>query len=248
MRYSFALLALLVLAGCGSHQTRTIEMVPIGTAAPGLNEDAGSTTAAIVPEAVGAPGTKSGCNLGDTDDVLDWITNEKCRVPNNDIEPRSGLREKLEWKLVASTPQITAGGRVDLSLALKNRSSEMVPLYFLVDGPVFVVQAFDAKGKRVDLPAGKPKAPQGVIVEEGPPKVARLNVTAGATLKARLVWDAVKTRWAPDKIEGSFVTQATFPRAPAGNLALGMYSIRVVPQMSAVAEDVVPKLPIEVIQ
>ncbi|HRG97780.1 MAG TPA: hypothetical protein PLR99_16110 [Polyangiaceae bacterium] len=233
-----ALSAVLFVAGCATAKPRTIEMVPIGTNAPPLDGESYPTNK---PPPVADNGQPKGCNVNDVDEVAEWLKNDKCKIPASEIERTPGLSEKLEWKLTASTNEIVAGGRVDLMLTLKNKSSENVALIFNVDGPSFTTQSFDPKGKRIGEPSGKPKAPSGVTLEETT-RTVRLNVSSGATLKTKLFWDAVKLKWAPDKIEGSFVTPGTFPTVPAGNLKPGTYTVRLATSLNGVSDESLPKL------
>ncbi|MBK6463931.1 MAG: hypothetical protein IPF92_23460 [Myxococcales bacterium] len=224
--------------GCAGQKARPVEMVPIGTNAPALDGEAYPTNK---PPPVADNGQPKGCAVNDVEEIAEWLKNDKCKIPASEVERTSGLSEKLEWKLTASTNEIVAGGRVDLMLTLKNKSSESVALVFNVDGPSFTTQSFDPKGKRVGEPSGKPKPPTGVTLEETT-RTVRLNVSSGATLKTKLFWDAVKLKWAPEKIEGSFVTPGTFPAVPAGNLKPGTYTVRLATSLNGVSDDSLPKL------
>ena len=74
-----------------------------------------------------------------------------------------------------------------------------------------------------------------------------MTLAPGGTARVKIPWDAVKTRWAPEKAktwEGR-----GYPRLPAGPLAPGKYVLRVVIPLVGVFEKGeldVPKLPIEV--
>ncbi len=238
----FGLLSVAITA-CGAAKPRTIEMVPIGTNAPSLE---GEAYPANKPPPVADNGQPKGCNVNDVEEITEWLKNDKCKIPASEVVRTAGLAEKLEWKLTASTNEIVAGGRVDLVLSVKNKSSENLTLIFNVDGPSFAMQTFDAKGKRVGNPAGKPKAPTGVALEEDAARTIRLNVSSGATLKTKLFWDAVKLKWAPDKIEGSFTTTGTFPTAPAGNMAPGKYVVRLATSLTGVSEESLPRFNMDV--
>jgi hypothetical protein len=52
-----------------------------------------------------------------------------------------------------------------------------------------------------------------------------------------LGWDAVKTRWAPEKLKGT-PPEKGYPRAPAGALPKGKYSLRVATPLTNVFEGV----------
>lgn len=229
---------LAVTSGCGAAKPRAVEMVPIGTNAPPLNGEAYPTN---TPPPVADNGQPKGCDVSNVEDTSEWLKNDKCKIAASEIERTPGLSEKLEWKLTSSTNEIVAGGRVDLTLTLKNTSTETVALIFNVDGPSFTTQSFDPKGKRIGEPSGRPKPPKGVTLEETT-RTVRLNVSAGATLRTGLHWDAVKLKWAPDKIEGSFVTPGTFPTASAGSLRPGSYTVRLATSLVGVPDDSLPKL------
>ena len=220
-------------------------MVPIGTNAPNLNEEKYPTNKA--PPVVD-PGGPKGCVVNEAEELADWLRNDKCKVPSSESSGTPGLAQKLDLKLTASTPEISPGGRVDLVLSIKNKSSEQVALVFNVDGPAFQVQTFDAKGKRIGQPTGKPKPPNGVVVDEESVRTIKLLVGSGGTLKTKLFWDAVKLKWAPDKIEGSITTAGTFPTTPAGSLPLGKYSVRLATSMNGVGDENLPRVPVEVVK
>jgi hypothetical protein len=220
-------------------------MVPIGTNAPDTNEE---KTASNKPPPVVDNGAAKGCVVSDTEELADWLRNDKCKIPASEADRTPGLSQKLDFKLTASTPEISPGGRVDLMLAIKNKSSEQIVLVFNVDGPAFQVQTFDAKGKRVGQPAGKPKAPTGVHIDEDSVRTVKLLVGSGGTLKTKLHWDAVKLKWAPEKIAGSVTTIGTFPTAPAGDLPVGKYTARLATSLNGVGDESLPRLPIEVVK
>jgi len=235
----------LALVACGGRIPPKVEMVPIGTNAPNVDED---KYPANKPPPVVDNGAPKGCVVNDTEELEDWLKNEKCKVPSSDKDGTTGLSQKLDLKLTASTPEISPGGRVDLTLSIKNKSSEQVTLVFLVDGPAFRTQTWDAKNKQVGMPNGKPKAPSGAIVDEDATRTVKILVGSGGTLKTKLHWDAVKLKWAPEKVEGAASTPGTFPTAPAGNLPLGKYTVRLATTMSGISDDSLPRVPIEVVK
>lgn len=232
------------ITACASYKPPKVDMVPIGTNAPDLNEE---KYPANKPPTVVDNGAAKGCAVSDTEEIADWLKNDKCKIPASEADRTPGLSQKLDFKLTGSTPEISPGGRVDLTLTIKNKSTEQVALVFNVDGPVFQVQTFDAKGKRLS-PSGKPKAPTGVVVDEDSVRTVKLLVGAGATLKTKLFWDAVKLKWAPEKIEGPITTIGTFPVAPAGNLPIGKYSVRLGTSLNGVGDENLPRVPVEVVK
>jgi hypothetical protein len=78
-------------------------------------------------------------------------------------------------------------------------------------------------------------------------KAARITLAPGGSARVKIAWDAVQTRWAPEKVktwEGR-----GYPRVAAGPLPAGKYVLRVVIPLVGVFEKgelEVPKLPIEV--
>lgn len=242
---SFVGLAALSFCGCTPYKPPKIDMVPIGTNAPDVNEEKYPTNK---PPPVVDNGAAKGCVVNEAEEIADWLKNDKCKIAAGDADPTPGLTQKLDVKLTASTAEISPGGRVDLVLTIKNKSSEQVGLVFSVDGPAFVVQTWDAKGKRVGQPSGKPKAPSGVVIDEDSVRTVKLLVGSGGTLKTKLFWDAVKYRWAPDKIEGSVVTIGTFPVASAGNLPIGKYTVRLGSSLSGLSDESLPRVPVEVVK
>jgi len=235
-------------AGCGPpQQRRPIEMTPIGTV-PVLTRtaeepDGGATT---TPNS-GTPSAakEAACTDDDFESLEEALKQCESKMPRAGDVP-SGMRDRLEVRVTSSTPTITPGGRADLTLVLKNKSNEPLPLYFTGDPtPRFEVEALDAKGKRVDLPPGKP--PKTPTVPARDVKAARITLAPGGTARVKIPWDAVKTRWAPEKAktwEGR-----GYPRVAAGPLAAGKYVLRLVIPLVGVFEKGeldVPKLPIEV--
>jgi hypothetical protein len=239
------------VAGCsGPQQRRQLEMTPIGTV-PVLTRtsdegDGGATTTPNSGTPTAASAAKEGaCTSDDFESLEDVLKQCESKMPRNGDVP-GGMRDRLEVRVTSSTPTITPGGRADLMLTLKNKSSEPLPLYFTGDPtPRFEVEALDAKGKRIDLPAGK--APRTPAVPGREVKAARVTLAPGGTARVKIPWDAVKTRWAPEKAktwEGR-----GYPRVAAGPLAAGKYVLRVVIPLVGVFEKgelEVPKLPIEV--
>ena len=144
-------------AGCDPQkQRRPVEMAPIGTV-PVLTRtvdepDAGSTTS---PNSAGSLSAREGPCTSDSFESLDDVLKQcESKMPSASDVP-NGMRDRLEVRVTSSTPTITPGGRADLTLLLKNKSNEPLPLYFTGDPtPRFEVEALDAKGKRVDLPPG----------------------------------------------------------------------------------------------
>lgn len=228
-------------------QRKPIEMAPIGTVpiiTRTADEPEGGTT--TTPNS-GTPSAakEAACTGGEFEALDDALRQCDASMPRAGDVP-SAMRDKLEVRVTASTPSITPGGRVDLTVTLKNKSNEPLPLYFSGDpAPRFEVEAVDGKGRRVDLPAGKP--PKSPALPARDVKASRITLTPGGTARVKIAWDAVKTKWAPDKIK--VWDGRGYPRAPAGSLAAGKYTLRVVLPLIGVFEKGeldLPKVPMEV--
>src|SRR5205823_934345 len=96
---------------------------------------------------------------------------------------------------------ITPGGRVDVTVTLRNKSNEPLTLWFSGDPtPRFEVEALDAKGKRVDVPSGKqPAWPKGTAPPSRDVKGSRYTLEKGGSARLKLLWDASKWKWAPER-------------------------------------------------
>ncbi len=188
-------------------------MVHIGTAPP-VNED-------TVTEAEGASTTA--CTGADIADLKAMLEGCEVAMPKSGELP-AGMKEKIEITLDAPTTVVAAGGRLEVTLTLKNKHAEAVPLFFSGDPtPRFELEALDAKGRRIDRPAGKPPATKG-DGKTRDVKAARITLAPGGTARVRLGWDAVKTRWAPSVPKGW--DGHGYPTASAGPLPRGKYTLR----------------------
>lgn len=237
-----------VLPACETPtQHKPLAMIPIGTV-PVVTRtteepDGGTTT---TPNS-GTPSAakEAACTSGDFESLDDALKQCDASMPRPGEVP-AGMREKLDVRVTPSTPSITPGGRVDLTVTLKNKSPDPLPLFFSGDpNPKFEVEAVDAKGKRVDLPSGKP--PKTPAMPARDVKASRIILSPGGTARVRVQWDAVKTRWAPEKVKTW--DGRGYARAPSGPLAPGKYTLRLVLPLIGVIEkgDLdVPKVPIEV--
>lgn len=229
---------------------KPIEMEPIGTVpnvSRTVSEDEEATT--TTPNS-GTPNPlkQSACS-GNSIESLDEVLRQ-CDVPMpKTAEIPSGMRDKLEVRVTPSTSSTTPGGRIELTVTFRNVSPDPLPLYFTGDPtPRFEVEAVDAKGKRADLPTGKaPPWPKGTNPPARDVKASRITLSSGGYAKVKIVWDAVKMRWAPEKAktwEGR-----GYPRAGAGALAPGKYTLRFALPLIGVFEKGdfdLPKLLIEV--
>lgn len=185
----------------------------------------------------------------------DLLTKSDCEVP--DAKPETiqnpDMKGKLEVTLTASPTKVAPGGKLDLLVTFTNKTNEPMPLSFRID-PVgrFETEAYDAKKKRVDMPAGQPPPPPKGHSAPPPaePKVAKVTVAPNGAARVHVPWEAVKMKWAPEKVRGTAVEKG-YPRTPAGPLPRGKYTVKVVTPLVGVFEGgehevTSPKVDIEV--
>lgn len=217
--------------------------------------DAGAGAGGASGEGKDAP-KKDVCTGFDISNLEDLLAKSDCEVPNTkpDALQNPDMKGKLEVTLSASPTKVAPGGKVDLQVTFANKTKEAMTLNFRID-PVarFETETYDAKGKkRVDMPAGQPPPPpQG---HSAPPpaeqKVAKVTIAANGAARVRVPWEAVKMKWAPEKVRGTAVEKG-YPRKPNGPLAKGKYSVKVVTPLVGVFEGgdhevTSPKVEIEV--
>ena len=200
---ALALVAASVGSGCAPPPKRpALAMTPIGTV-PDIqrtpNDADGRSTTAPNSGASTSP-KDAACTMSDVPSLPEVVPGCDVTAPKV-AELVPGLAAKLELSIVTDTQSTQPGGRIDVTLTLKNKTSDPIPLYFTGEGRVrFEVEAFDAKGKgRVDLPNGKP--PKAATPAGRPAKTSKIVLLAGGSAKIRVPWDAVKTRWAPEKVK-----------------------------------------------
>lgn len=250
---AFLAFAALAAAACAPPpQRKPITMEPIGTVKniPRTPDDpatpAGGDGQVTTPNSgTPIPGTKeAACTGGDFEDLLESL--KTCEVPSpktSDIPP--GYKDKLEIRVNASTLSITPGGRVDLTITFRNKSNDPLPLFFTLDPMLRIdFETSDAKGKRADTPSGK--APK--VTPPSTSKTAKVVLVSTGTARIKIPWDAVKQKYAPERAAG-WAGKGP-PRAPAGALPLGKYTIKILIPMVGVFEGKdaldAPKMPIEV--
>ena len=199
---------------------------------------------------------KDECVGFDIGNLEDMLLKSSCEEPN--VKPDSiapvDLKGKLEVKVSASPTKSTGGGKVDLLVSFVNKTKEPLVLHFKIDPvPRFELEVYDAaKGKRADMPTGAtPPPPKGAT--QPPPseaKSARITIAPNGSARARMPWDAVKMKWAPEKYRGT-PPERGYPRAPAGPLPKGKYNVKVMTPLVGVSEGVdhemtAPKVEIEI--
>jgi hypothetical protein len=225
---------------------RPLEMEPIGTIKnlPPVPAEEPGDSGVTAPNSGTAPAATAVCTAGDLDNAQDILG--QCEVPLPRAADVPSLKDKLEVKVVTASPSIAPGGHVELQITLHNKSGDSLPVYFSGDpGPRFDVEAVDGKGRRVDLPTAKwPGYPKGVKPELHDAKSSKIVFEKNSTARFKASWDAVKTKWAPEKAK-SWEGRGN-PRVASGPLAPGKYVLRVVlPILGDFSEQ--PKAPIEVL-
>jgi hypothetical protein len=253
-----SLLCLLVLAaGCGGNQrpAETSSSDSDGGGASGADGAASAEKGDNGPEAE----KKDECVGSDIANVEDMLLKSSCEEA--DVKPDSlapiDLKGKLEVTVTSSPTKLGAGGKADLMVTYANKSKDPLILHFKIDPlPRFEVEVWNqptTKGpKRADLPAGSPPPPPKGATQ--PPaseaKSARITLAAGGTARARIPWEAVKMKWAPERFRGT-PPERGYPRAAAGPLPKGKYIVKVVTPLVGVFEGVdhemsTPKVDVEI--
>ncbi len=194
--------------------------------APTTDADAGATE----------PEKKPDVCTGFEIDLMNALSQSACETPNPkaDAKPRD-LKTVLDVKVTASSSTVSPGGHVDLIVTFTNKGKDPLPLDFSIDPlPRFVVEAYDAKGHRADMPPGKEPArkdsPAAATVS-----TARVTIVTNGVARLTVGWDAKKTRWAPEKVKGTPPEQG-YPRVAAGPLGNGKYTLRVVSPLVGIFE------------
>ena len=148
------------------------------------------------------------------------------------------MKDKLDIRVAAMPPHAKPGEKVDVLVVFVNKTKDTLNLYFTIDPtPRFEIEAYDAKKNRVDMPRGNPPPPpKGVTV---PPaadvKTARVTLAATGSAKIHIPYVASRMKWAPEKVR-STPPERGYPRAPAGGLGKGKYTLRVVTPLAFVSE------------
>lgn len=224
-------------------EPKKLEMEPIGTVkdVPVTPKEESGDSNVTTPNS-GTPSPNSLCSGTEFENLEETL--RQCEVPLPRASEVPSIKDKLEVKVTTSTPSTTPGGRIDVQITFRNKTSDALSLYFTGDpAPRFDLEALDGKGRRVDLPAGKwPGYPKGFKPEPREAKAAKITLEKGGTAKIKVTWDAVKTKWAPDRAktwEGR-----GYPRIPSGPLGVGKYSVRVI--LPLIGEFETPKVPVEV--
>ncbi len=187
-------------------------------------------------------------------DLLTALSHSACEVKDakaTDVKAVD-MKNKLVVKLAPSSSKVEPGGKLEVIVQFTNKGKEPLALDFLLDpSPRFQTEAYDAKQKRVDMPAGRePMVPSGLERGAATQGVGRVTLVPQGTAHAKVVWDASKMRWAPEKLKGT-PPEMGFPRVAAGPLGKGKYTLKVVTPLLNATEGIdheisAPKLTVEV--
>jgi hypothetical protein len=192
-------------------------------------------------DASGAPGVakKEECNVFDEANLEGVLLKSACEVPNPTGAPPD-MSKTLAVTLNVSPAKVTPGGHTSITVTFANKSTAVIPLYFTIDPmPRFEIEVYDAKGNRVDMPKNSPPPLPPGVEPRGPgeQRTARIYLAANGTARMPMTWDAVKMKWAPEKLKGT-PPEKGYPRAAAGPLAKGKYTVKVVTPLTNVFEGV----------
>lgn len=191
-----------------------------------VSEDDGNSEVTTPNSGTPKPAREASCKGGDFEALDDVLRQCEVPMPSPSDLPK-GIGKKLDVRVGPANPSVPRGGKIDLKVTLKNLSDEPLTLYFSGDPtPRFDVEAMDTKGRRVDLPAGKPPPwPKGTGPQKsGTLKGARVTLDPGASGSVAISWRAVKNRWAPE-LASSWEGKG-YPRTPGAPLARGKYTLR----------------------
>lgn len=223
-----------------------LEMEPIGTVpdVPRVANEPDDGESFTTPNSgTPSPVKEAACSGGDFDALDDVLRRCEAPMPQPSELP-SGIADKLQIRVRANAPSVERSGRLELTLTLQNVSNEPLTLYFSgAPSPRFDVEAIDAKGRRVDVPKGKPPPwPKGTEAQHTSVRAARVTLSPGTSGTIVIPWRAVTYRWAPD-LATSWEGRG-YPRAASGPLAKGRYTLRFVVPLLGVFEKGELELPI----
>jgi hypothetical protein len=234
--------------GCGPKKDAE---VPEGE---GEADPAASSSSSALPRKTAdgtgdAPGPLKKECAGFEVDLQSELSKAACEVERKADEKLLETKDVLEVKAIANPAKVAPGGRVDVIVTFTNKKKGgTVPLSFTVNPfPKFEIEAYDAKGRRVDVPSSSPPSPSPQVAEE---KTARVTLSENGKGFVALGWDAVKTRWAPEKVKGAAIG-ASYPRVATGPLPKGKYTLKVITPLVGVFEGIDheisnPKVEIEI--
>ena len=251
---SIVLFGLLFAPACGGKKDPETPKETAGGDSDG-GDGTSTTTTASGDSDGGAPKKKDDvCQGFSISNLEDLLAKSDCETSDSATTlANPDMKGKLEVVLAASPTKTTPGGKVDLMVTFTNKTKDPMPLTFKIDPLArFETEAYDAKKKRVDMPTSQPPPPPKG--QQAPPpadvKVAKVTIAPSGYASVRVPWEAVKMKWAPDKVRGTSVEKG-YPRAPVGPLPKGKYVVKVVTPLIGVFEGgehevSAPKVEIEV--
>jgi len=210
------------LAGCGPKTEAKEPSTPATEADAGATEEADGAVAAAKPDE---------CSAFEIASLEDTLLKTSCEIPNPTADAQAkDLKGVLEVKGMASQSRIPAGGKTDIYVVFTNKGKTPLSLLFRIDPlPRFDVETYDKKSaKRVDAPAGDPPPlPEGAAPRgPGEPHTARITLAPNGSAKAKVPWEAVKMKWAPEKVRGT-PPEKGYPKTASGPLPKGVYVVQV---------------------
>lgn len=230
MRNLIIMTSALLVGACGGQSADKQEVKHASTDNPEVPPDSNDVTPDAGANASDTTQPKKDPCVGFELDLGATLMQASCEVPNPKADDKPvDMKGKLEVTLASSSAQVSPGGHADLALTLTNKTSSPLLLNFTLDPtPRFPTETYDAKKKRADMPAGNaPALPKGMAPREATShETARITIVANGTAKMTIPWDAVKTKWAPEKLKGT-PPEMGYPRSPNGSLAKGTYTVRV---------------------
>ncbi|HEY2516609.1 MAG TPA: hypothetical protein VGI39_37320 [Polyangiaceae bacterium] len=252
--FSFSLLSILA-AGCGGGTPDSKTAVdeegnPKSGGETASTDDGGAPATETEPttSTKPAPGSaddtsggpkKDECTVFDESNLEGVLLKSSCEVPTP-TGAAPDVSKQLVVKVTANPNIVAPGAHTDLQVTFTNKSAAPLPLFFTIDPmPRFDIEAYNAKGNRVDMPKNQPPPlPAGLPPRvPGEPHTARINLAPNGTARMAMGWDAMTMKWAPDKLKGT-PPEKGYPRAPAGKLPKGKYSLKVVTPLINVFEGI----------
>lgn len=220
------------LTACGTKKPAVDpdSVADAGEGATGGGSDLKATDGGADPITGDKPAESKPCEGFEIPDLAKVLAQAACEVPSSKGDEKSkDLKGQLEIKLVPSSAKVAPGGKIDLTIYIANKGTASIPLSFTVDPePRFVVEVYDAKGKRVDPAGAEPALPASVTSAPVPEKkTAKVTIVTQGTAQVKLDWEAVKFKWAPAERAKGAVPGRGYPRVAAGPLPKGKYTIRV---------------------
>jgi hypothetical protein len=240
----------LLASGCGGDKKPAASPSGVETTkSEGKESEApGSTDAPPEKSEAAKKDACVGFDIANLEEVLGKVSCEEGNV-NPTTMPAVDLKGKLAVTLSASPTKVAPGGKTDLLVTFANKTKEPLTLHFRLDPvPRFEVEVYDTKNKRADMPPGKPPPPPKGATPPPPsdPKAAKVTIAGNGSARARIPWEALKTKWAPEKVRGT-PPERGYPRSPAGPLPKGKYVVKVITPLVGVAEQLsAPSVDVEI--